>query len=250
MYEHVVWIVMENHSYDDAIDPAYAPYTSRLARACGLATSFTAETHPSLPNYIAMTSGGTQRITDDAGPPAHPLGVASIFSQTAGRWRALEESMPTNCRLTDDGRYAVRHNPATYYTPLRAECSRNDMPLGATPDLSARFTFVTPNMCNDTHDCSVSTGDAWLARFLPAVFATAEYRAGKTAVFLTWDENDGSQGNHIATLVMAPSVPSRTRVATPFNHYSMLRTTEELLGISTYLGAANGATSMRHGFGL
>jgi hypothetical protein len=246
----VVWIVMENHSFDAAVDPANAPFTAGLADACGLATSFRAETHPSLPNYIAMTSGSTQGIDDDAGPDAHPLPGPSIFSQTQGDWRALQESMPTNCALANSGDYVVRHNPAAYYTALRDECARNDVPLGATPDLSARFTFVTPNLCNDTHDCSVATGDAWLARFLGQVFATPEYASGTTAVFLTWDEDDGGAGNHIATLVAAPSVPAGTRVGTAFDHYALLRTTEELLGISTYLGQAASAPSMRPGFGL
>jgi hypothetical protein len=69
-------------------------------------------------------------------------------------------------------------------------------------------------------------------------------------VFLTWDEDDGSAGNHIATLVIGPSVPAGTRVRRRFDHYSMLRTTEELLGVRTYLGAADRATSMRSAFGL
>jgi hypothetical protein len=241
---------MENHAYPDVVDPANAPYTASLADACGLATGFHAETHPSLPNYIAMTSGNTQGITDDGGPAQHPLAAESIFSQTSGDWRALQESMPANCALANSGLYAVRHNPATYYTGIRAECLTNDVPLGATPDVSARFTFVTPNLCNDTHDCSIGTGDAWLASFLPKIFASSEYQSGSTAVFLTWDEDDGGDANHIATLVMAPSVPAGMRVSTAFDHYSMLRTTEELLGISTYLGRAATATSMRDPFHL
>jgi hypothetical protein len=249
-YQHVVWIVMENHAYPDVVDPANAPYTASLADACGLATDFHAETHPSLPNYIAMTSGDTQGITDDDGPAQHPLAAESIFSQTSGDWQALQESMPANCALANSGLYAVRHNPATYYTGIRTECLTNDIPLGATPDVSARFTFVTPNLCNDTHDCSIRTGDTWLASFLPKIFASSEYQSGSTAVFLTWDEDDGGATNHIATLVMARSVPAGTRVSTAFDHYSMLRTTEELLGISTYLGQAATATSMRDPFHL
>ena len=79
-YAHVVWIVMENHGYSDVLDPGNAPYTASLAAACGSATDFHAETHPSLPNYVAMTSGGTQGVTDDADPSSHELAVPSIFS--------------------------------------------------------------------------------------------------------------------------------------------------------------------------
>jgi hypothetical protein len=249
-YDHVVWIVMENHAYSEVIGSANAPYENQLAAQCGSASRMFAETHPSLPNYIAMTSGSPQGITDDNDPSSHPLAVPSIFSLTAGTWRALEESMPSNCLLTSSGQYAVRHNPAAYYTNIRTECASLDVPLAATPDLSARFTFITPNLCNDTHDCSVATGDGWLAGELPKIFASAQYQAGRTAVFLTWDEDDSSMSNQIPTLVMAPSVTPGTASATTFDHYSMLRTTEELLGLSPLLGNAASATSMRGAFGL
>jgi hypothetical protein len=239
---------MENHAYAEALDPTSAPYTTALAAGCGLATNFHAETHPSLPNYIAMTSGSTQGIADDGSPASHPLDVPSIFEQVSGNWRALQESMPSSCALANSGDYLVRHNPATYYTPIRSECATLDVPLGATPDLSARFTFITPNACHDTHDCSVTTGDTWLSQFLPLVFASPEYLSGTTAVFLTWDEDDGGSGNHIATLVIAPAVGPGTADGTAFDHYSMLRTTEELLGLSTYLGEAATASSMRGAF--
>ena len=249
-YDHVVWVVMENKPYSGIIGSANAPYINQLKSQCGSASQFFAETHPSLPNYIAMTSGSTQGITDDSGPSAHPLNVASIFSQVGSTgWRSLEESMPSNCLLSNSGQYAVRHNPAAYYTNIRTACASRDVPLGSTPDVSARFTFVTPNLCHDMHDCSVSTGDTWLKGFLPKVFSSAAYQGGRTAVFLTWDEDDHSQSNHIATLVIAPSVGAGTTSSTVFNHYSMLRTTEQLLGLG-FLGQASTATSMRSAFNL
>ena len=246
-YQHVVWIVFENKPYSDIIGSASAPYTNTLASECGVATNFFAETHPSLPNYIAMTSGSTQGITDNAAPSSHPLAVPSIFSQVAS-WRSLQESMPSNCALTDSYPYAVRHNPAAYYTDIRTACASFDVPLGSTPDISAAYTFVTPNLCNDMHDCSVSTGDSWLSTFLPKILGSSAYTSGSTAIFITWDEDDSSASNHVATLVIAPPVPIGTGIATTFNHYSMLRTTEELLGVNTYLGNAATATSMRSPF--
>jgi hypothetical protein len=250
-YDHVVWVVMENHAYSQIVGSRKAPYLNRLASRCGVATGFSAETHPSLPNYIAMTSGATQGVGDDDGPGSHALDVPSIFSQLGPRgWRSLQESMPSRCARDDDGDYAVRHNPAVYYTGLRGACHRNDVPLGARPDLRARFTFVVPNLCHDMHDCSVSAGDAWLKGFLPKVFSTPHYRAGRTAVFLTWDEDDDSSANHIATFVLARSVERGTESGAPFDHYAMLRTTEELLGLKTFLGDAASAGSMRRAFNL
>ena len=248
-YDHVVWVVMENKAYGSIIGSSSAPYENQLAAQCGSAVNFFAETHPSLPNYIAMTSGSPQGIADDNPPSSHPLDVPSIFSQLGTNWRSLQESMPSNCLLTNSGQYAVKHNPAAYFTNIRTDCNALDVPLADPPDVSARFTFVTPNLCSDTHDCSVATGDAWLQTFLGKVFASAEYQAGKTAVFLTWDEDDSSHSNHIATLVAAPSVAPGTAPTATFNHYSMLHTTEEMLGLG-FVGNAASATSMRSAFGV
>jgi phosphatidylinositol-3-phosphatase len=141
-----------------------------------LASNFYAESHPSLPNYIAMTSGSTQRIGDDDPPAAHPLDVPSIFSLLPGGGsRPLQESMPSNCLQTDSGEYAVRHNPQAYYVNLAGDCARYNVPLSDPPDLSARFTFVTPNLIHDMHDGTVADGDTWLSSFVPELLSSAEY---------------------------------------------------------------------------
>jgi hypothetical protein len=158
--------------------------------------------------------------------------------------------MPANCAQSDSGGYAVRHNPATYYTNLGDLCAAQDVPLGPTPDISARFTYITPNVCNDMHDCPVGTGDSWLSNFLPTILASPQYVSGSTAVFITWDEDDFHTDQHIATIVVAPSTPVGTRPTTRFDHYSMLRTTEEMLGLKPLLGNAAQAPSMRGAFRL
>jgi phosphatidylinositol-3-phosphatase len=247
-YSHVVWVIFENHSYSSIIGSSSARYFNQLANVCGLATNYNAISHPSLPNYISLTSGSTQGITDDGDPSRHPLNVPSIFSQLPGGGsRSLEESMPGNCRLSGSGDYVPRHNPEVYYTNVSSDCGSYDVPLGSSADISARFTFVTPNLCNDMHDCSVSTGDTWLSHFLPPLLSSAAYGAGKTAIFITFDEGSGS--NQVATIVVAPQVSPGARSATAFTHYSLLRTTEEMLGLGL-LGNAGSAASMRAAFGL
>src|SRR3954454_19015336 len=116
MYAHVLWVVLKTHAYARVIASSSARSLNGLARSCGLATRFTAETHPSLPNYLAMTSGSAHSVGDDAGPASHPVAGTSIFGQVNGSWRSEEESMPSPCLDKDSGRYAVRHNPAVYYT--------------------------------------------------------------------------------------------------------------------------------------
>ena len=110
------------------------------------------------------------------------------------------------------------------------------------------FAFVTPNLCDDGHDCSLSTTDGWLGTWLGRITTSAAYDAGDTAVFVTWDEGVGSD-QHIATVALGPTVPRGLRVPTTFTHYSLLRTTEELLGLGR-LGAAGQARSMRAAFHL
>ena len=250
-YDHVVWIVLENHSYEQIIGASDAPYINQLATQHGLASNFYAESHPSLPNYIAMTSGSTQGIGDDDPPSAHRLNVPSIFSLLPGGGsRSLEESMPSNCLQTDSGEYAVRHNPQAYYVNLAGDCDRYNVALSDPPDLSARFTFVTPNLIHDMHDGTVADGDSWMSSFMPKLLSSDEYAAGRTALFVTWDEDDDLSGNHIPTLVIAPSVAPGTTVADRFDHYSMLRATQEMLGVGPLLGSAATAADMRTPFNL
>ena len=99
----------------------------------GLATAYDANSHPSLPNYLAMTAGSTFGITDDADPSAHRISAPSVFQQLGTRWRAYDESMASRCQRTSAGLYAVRHNPATYFTPIATSCLSQDVPLPSTP---------------------------------------------------------------------------------------------------------------------
>jgi Phosphoesterase family len=263
--DHVIWIWMENKPYDAVIGSPSAPFENELASACGLATNYHAVAHPSLPNYIAATSGSTQGIVDDAPPAAHRLEVPSVYSQlrAVGKgWRDYAEGAPSNCPLESSGTYAVKHDPAAYYTGIRLDCAQWDVPMGTTSggrfltDLTGNtlpsFAFVVPDLCNDTHDCPVTTGDDWLRAWFTKILASPAYLSGRTVVFLTWDEDDGSASNRVPLVVVSPSTRPGTRSATFFDHYSLLKTTEQLLGITTFLGRAGdpGTTSMVSTFNL
>lgn len=241
-YSHVVWIMLENVGYS-VVGSSSAPYFNQLATRCGLATNDYAVSHPSLPNYVALTSGSTQGIIDDGEPSSHPLHVPNIFSELGSNWRALVESMPFTCDRVTSGQYAARHNPAVYFTNLGSQCRSNDVPLSTPLKLSAGFTMIVPNVCNDMHSCPVSVGDAWLRRFVPAVLSSSQYQARSLVLFITFDENDSMASNQIPTLVIAPSTPKGERVATRFTHYSLLGTTETILHVAQ-IGQARSARSM------
>ena len=268
-YSHVIWILEENHSYGDIIgNTAQAPYINGLANECGLATNYHNISHPSLPNYVGMTSGlglsGLTQFSSDCNP-SHKCTTSapSIFGQTPS-WKAYEESMPANCYRKNSGEYAVRHNPPPYFSTL-TNCATNDVPYTqlardlASGNLPA-FSFVTPNLIDDMHDGTIAQGDSWLQANLPTILSSSEYTSGSTAVFVTWDEGEGGTSNdcatnttdigcHVATIVISPTTVPGTQSATLFNHYSLLGTTEQLLGLPS-LGLAQGANSMQSAFGL
>jgi hypothetical protein len=241
-YDHVVWIMLENVGYSVVGSPS-ASYFNQLASRCGLATNYYAVSHPSLPNYIALTSGSTQAISDDGEPSTHPLNSPSIFSQLGSNWKALVESMPTSCDHVTSGQYAARHNPAVYYTNIESSCASNDVPMSFPLNLSAGFTMIVPNICDDMHSCPVGIGDAWLRRIVPLIVQSAQYQSHSLVLFITFDENDSLASNQVPTLVIAPSTPRGERVDTRFTHYSLLRTTETLLHVGQ-LDQAKTARSM------
>jgi len=267
-YKHVIWIWMENHSYNTIIGSSQAPYINSLATACGLATNYHNVSHPSLPNYVSATSGlgysAIAKFDGDCNPvPGCVTSAASIFGQ-GETWKAYEESMPSSCQKTNSGEYAVRHNPPPYFTKLRG-CATFDVPYTRlASDLSAgklpAFSFVTPNLIDDMHDGTVADGDNWLAANLPTILTSRESTSGSTAVFITWDEGEGGTatkcatnktdvGCHVATLVISPSTKPGTRSAKLFNHYSLLGTAEQLLGLPA-LGRAAAFPTMTSAFNL
>ncbi len=245
---------MENHRSTAVFSNETAPYENALRARCGSSSTYEAVGSPSLPNYIGATAGDTFGISDDGAPSVHPVTADNLFRQARAAGigaRSYEEAMPAPCALMSSGRYAVKHNPAAYFVggDDRDACERDDVAFDRFVDdvrsgsLSG-FSFVTPDLCNDTHDCSVATGDSWLATLIPQIVQSAPFQSGTTAVFVVWDEP-----TPMPLLVIAPSVAPATDAPGPFDHYSLLRTTEELLGLPL-LGNAASAPSMRDTFGL
>ncbi|SDS93152.1 Phosphoesterase family protein [Actinopolymorpha singaporensis] len=264
----VLVIVEENEEYDSVLNGGNAPYVAKLARTYGTATNYQAGYStgcPSLPGYLLLTSGSTHGICDDDDAYAHQFDGSSIFSQVQAsgkQWRVYAESMPQACAKGNSGTYVPRHAPAPYYSSVANRCADWDVPLGTTSSGALRngidnglpaFSFVAPDLCNDMHGASgcdsgrIGAGDDWLARWVPRILAGPDYRAGRLAVVITWDEGSSSS-NHIPTIVISPHT-RQVSSSRAFTHCSLLRTTEEILGVSR-LGCAAGAASMRSTFGL
>lgn len=252
---HVAVIVMENQGYGSVIGNRAAPFINRLARRYALARAAYAVAHPSLPNYLALTGGSTFGVDDDCGGCMVSADNLVTQLQAAGlSWKAYMENLPRPCFTGAAARdYANKHDPFLHYTQIArspALCSRvvplmqlaRDERSGRLP----RFVWITPDLCHDMHDCSVSTGDRFLARLVPPLLRALGRRG---VLFLTWDEGDddrgccrAAHGGHVATIVAGPGARPGARLDTPTDHYSVLATIEAMLGLPRLRWAACACT--------
>jgi phosphatidylinositol-3-phosphatase len=234
---HVFVIVMENRSYDQAISGGY---TAQLAAQYAVATDYHGVSHPSLPNYLAMTSGSTWGITDDGYHPLAPGGIGAQLDAAGVSWRAYMEGMGSNC-MVNGNRYALKHDPFPFYGDA---CPSQVVPFtqfetdmaGSVP----RFVWITPDLCHDGHDCSTTVADQWLSQTVPKILATSAWQQNGL-LLITWDEGEDS-ANHVLTLVMHPNTVTHAS-SNPYDHFSLLATIEDRLGLLR-LGSAVNATAM------
>jgi hypothetical protein len=252
---HVVVVAMENADYGEVIGSSQAPYANALARSYGLATRSYAIAHPSLPNYLALTSGSTHGVSSDC-TDCH-FAATNIVDQLEAAhvsWRAYLEDVPAPCfRGASAGGYAKKHNPFIYYDDIARSSSRCHRLVGfgqLSADLRAgrlpTFTWITPNLCDDGHDCGVAAGDRFLARTVPPLLTELGPRG---FLVITWDEGasgngccGAAHGGHVATILAGPDVRRGVRDAQPVDHYGVLGTIEQALGLAPLAGAASPAS--------
>ena len=252
---HVMVIVLENREASSVLGRPDAPYINSLAGGYGQATHWYGVSHPSLPNYLAMISGSDQGVHDDG--TGYTFGGPTLVDQLAGRgigWKAYMEDMPSPCfGGGSSGSYAKKHDPFVYFSSITGnpgQCARvvphgqlaGDLQAGTAPP----FLFVTPNLCNDGHDCGNANADGWLKGEMQMVMGSSWYRQGGS-VIVTWDEGGssagccgGAAGGQIATIVVTAA--GQRRLDTPGDHFGMLRALEEAYGVG-YLGRAGDAAS-------
>jgi len=249
-------VVEENHSL--AQMQTGMPYLYSLAQRFSYADHYTAITHPSLPNYLAIAGGSTFGVADDNPPSSHPLTGPSVFGQAAAAGatsRTYAESMPANCSLTSSGTYAVKHNPQTYFTDERTACQATNVPdtnflADAAANALPNVSMLIPNLCDDAHDCSLITADSWLQARLPTVLTSSDFTSGRLAVVITADEDDRNSGNVVLTVVLQAGLDGAHKVvSTPLTHYSLSQLNSQVARSAGLLSAAQ-APDMAAAFGL
>jgi len=220
--DHIVIVMEENRSFSQIIDNPDAPYINALAKRGALLINSYGVAHPSQPNYLALFSGSTHGVANNACPLA--LGGANLagalFAQGLN-FASYSESMPVagyeGCAY---GAYMRKHNPVANWKGLAAF----NLPFSAFPQDFTQLptvALVVPDQRNDMHDGSIAQGDAWLAQHIEAYAQWA--MTHNSLLIVTWDEDSGNENNRIATILVGAMVKpgwSMQRV----NHYTLLRT--------------------------
>lgn len=251
-------IVFENHSEDDVVKDDL-PFFWEAAHEYGLASAYVSNMHPSCPNYIELTSGASQGVGSDNDPASNVSieGHENLADQLDAKgvpWRAYMEGMGAPCKLYSEGAYATKHDPWVYYASMandEARCKDRvvDFAQSFSADLASdryRYMWITPNMCNDMHDCDPKVADGWLRDVVGQIQASPGYQRGG-AIFVLFDEGSVSilkAGADLPTIVISPRLVSPGYVSqTRFGHPSYVATIEDILDMPR-LPVTEGVTPM------
>jgi hypothetical protein len=252
---HVVIVIGENTNALDA--ERGCQWLNALGEKYATATRYYANTHPSIGNYFAMTTG--QVVTNENGrtPLKSPVSVDNVVREllAAGKtWKAYAEDIPSVGYVGGDrGKFATRHVPLPYLTDVQNSTAQrqNIVPFSQfAADLASNnlpnYSFVTPNLCNDAHDCPIATFDNWLRTNIAPLLTNSQFlHDGVLAV--TWDESgsDNTNGGGRVQFVLAgPTVKTAYQSTTLYRHESLCRMSLEGLGVTTLPTACASAPAM------
>ncbi|HEX8872208.1 MAG TPA: alkaline phosphatase family protein [Candidatus Acidoferrum sp.] len=257
-FGHVIVVVEENANFGDVIANPALPYLNGLANQYGLATNYFANAHPSIPNYFELTTGQILTLIDASTPQNFPVSSENVVRElVAARksWKSYAEDIPSaGYTGGDTGRYAVRHNPLAYFTDVQNDTQQVQDLVPFTQfaaDLSAAklpdYSFIVPNLCNDAHDCSLGTSDAWLKTNIDPLIQSPQFQKDGLLI-IVFDEADTldftSGGGHVAAIIVSPLAKRGYKSIAFYQHQSVLRLTLEGLGVTKLPGDAATAPAM------
>lgn len=255
----VAVFIEENHSY--AQMKAGMPNLASLANKYGYATNWSAITHPSLPNYLAIVGGSTFGVTSNDVPAVNAPKVGSALSAfdvavASGHTAKMYiESMSSNCKLVNSSGYVTKHNPWPYFgvAIARTNCGKYDVPVTSlagdtTNNRLPNVSMIVPNQAHDAHDGSLAAADAWLKPKLSAMLASNDFTSGRLVVVVTADEDDKKSGNKVFTVVMQAGLSGKV-VTTALTHYSLTKYFAQITGTTPVL-AGKTSPDMKAAFGL
>lgn len=262
-FDQIAIIVLENKEFDNVIGSPDAPVINQLARGNTLLTEYHAVTHPSMPNYVALIGGDTYGYTETCiNCPVNAVNLADLIEKRGLTWRSYQESMPSHCALRDiEAEYVAKHNPFLYYTSIlndEERCTEHvvdweDFVENVNEGDLPNFSFITPNICSDGHDCPLSTADKWIGELIPSLQESMQRTSDNYLIIVTWDEGETDKsccglpqnaGGRIATILISPQAKKGFEDPTPYSTYSLLRTISEAWGLPLLGHAADDSTSL------
>jgi phospholipase C len=237
---HIVIIVDENRSFSGLVNNPSAPYINQLLSQGSYAANYTAV---SKNPYIALTSGSLTHIPNSCNPQISKCQtlVANITDEieASGRtWDMYAESMPKSCDFKNTKQYTVRHNPFLFYPSISGNVKQCKNQIVSYSDLQSDinskslpdYVFISPNLCNDMHNCNINTGDKWLSVNVPKILSSYAFTKQRSLLIITWDEGN-KHDNRVLTIFLGPAAKQSYISHTPYNHYSILRTVEAVWGL-------------------
>ncbi len=258
-FSHVVLVMEENHSYSDVINNSEMPYLNSLASKYGLATQYFADAHPSIPNYLMLTTGQMETFDDSfSGTISDDNSVRELVKAGKG-WKCYAESIPSQGYLGgDSGLYVRRHNPFSYLSDVQASTSQaaNIVPFTQfTADLTnhalPQYAFIAPNVNDDAHNGTLAQADAWLQTNIAPLISDADFQ-NSGLLIITFDESEDADvahgGGHVATIIVSSKAKSGYQSTALYQHESLLRLILSASGVTTLPGASASAPDMSEFF--
>ncbi|KAJ3274172.1 hypothetical protein HDV01_003455 [Terramyces sp. JEL0728] len=251
-FDRMFIIILENESYSTVVADNY--FGKVLAPKGRLLTNYHAVTHPSQPNYIALTSGSTDGVSMDSIADVDKTNIVDKLEAAQLTWKSYQQAYPiaSGCYAGDKGTYYRKHNPFASYKNIQSSPARcanivnanqlnSDIAAGNVPN----YVFYTPDINNDGHDTSTSYASNWLQGFIEPLLTNQLFQ--NTLFVVTFDEsanflNIDTVHNQIYTLLVGAGVPAGTQDNTYYTHYSLLKTLQANWGIGSLTSNDAGAT--------
>jgi phosphatidylinositol-3-phosphatase len=256
-FSHAVIVVEENHDFTQA-DSAHMPYLHSLMAQYGYATQYYANTHPSIGNYFMLTAGQIITNNDSYSATITDDNIVRHLLAAGKTWKSYAEDLPSvGYTGQKSGNYARKHNPLSFFSDVVNDSAQLERLVPFTQfatdlagDTLPDYAFVVPNLCNDAHDCTLETADAWLQTSLAPLLASPSFQADGLLV-VVFDEADTDNthgGGRVVWTAISPKAKRGFTSAGLYQHENTLRLMAEGLGLTSFPGAAATASNMSEFF--
>jgi hypothetical protein len=179
-------------------------------------------------------------------------------------------NMDNTQQATSTDEYATRHDPFVYFHSIiddTALCDSHVVNLQLLPhDLQTaastpNYVFITPDLCDDGHDSPCKNGqpgglrqaDSFLRTWVPQITRSPAFLEQSGLLIIAFDESattdtssccgeipgpgsplpgiTGFGGGDTGAVLLSPCIAPGTVSGTPYNHYAMLRSVEDIFGL-------------------